>query len=559
MALPESKSDYSGSKCKRFTILPNNRVGKGYRMYKSHIVLATPAPITNATSEENLGLGYIAAYCQAHGVEVTIIDGWMENLTEEKLVARIIDCGELLLVGFSCYHLNMDIVCRIVELLHKKGFSAPLIAGGFGPTFSPEEFLNSGFDVVSLCEGEETIYKLCQYYNNEITLEEISGICYMKKDGSMQTNQPKHIADIDMLPFPSRDTMHYALKGKTPVDILSSRGCTGNCTFCSVIAFWKKSEGKRYRSRNIISIVDEMERLVEQGAVFLKFVDDSFVDGKRDTQWCREFAQEIKKRGLDIRYRVMMRANAVNAEILEALCQSGLVSIQLGIENFAPSALRRMGKSADLDQNLTAMETVAAFRKRYNLYLQIGFILFDYGTTFDEVEVNFMYLKKYSWAVTRGFTEMYAAADTMYTQNLVAMNAAIPASYGNYNYTIRDEKVRKVYDALKVWHINYLYLYDKTIDPMTKPKALTEEGFHQFHVFYMCIKEVELAYFENVLNLVKASADEQELQTYTATAIEESKDWIEKMNAALDKIYLSQNIWYSAATNPFLTDSKGVK
>ena len=429
-------------------------------MSNLHIVLATPTPITSATSEENLGIGYIAAYCRSKGVQVTIIDGWMENLTEEEIAKRIIDCGDILFAGFSCYHLNMNIAFRIVETLRKNGYSAPLIAGGFGPTFSPKDFILGGFDIVVLCEGEETVYSLCKYYHkNEIELHDIPGICFKSTDGTIVSNNPKIIADVDALPFPSRDTMHLALEGKTPVDVLSSRGCTGNCAFCSVVAFWKKGNGNKYRSRSITDIVDELEELVAKGAEFIKFVDDSFIDCSRDISWCQEFSEAIIKRNLKIRYRIMMRVNSVNKELLEHLCKSGMISMQLGIENFSPTALRRMGKSVGPDRNIEAMETVLELQKKYTLFLQIGFILFDHATTLDELEINYEYLKKYSWAVNRGFTEMYAACDTIYSNQLNETQEAIPAAYGNFSYEIRDPKVRQVYNALKAWHVNYLALY----------------------------------------------------------------------------------------------------
>ncbi|MGY3424642.1 radical SAM superfamily enzyme YgiQ (UPF0313 family) [Bradyrhizobium sp. F1.13.4] len=37
-----------------------------------------------------------------------------------------------------------------MQLLRQRGLQTPTIAGGYGPTFHPDEFLNAGFDVVVL-------------------------------------------------------------------------------------------------------------------------------------------------------------------------------------------------------------------------------------------------------------------------------------------------------------------------------------------------------------------------------------------------------------------------
>lgn len=52
-------------------------------------MLATPAPVTHRTAEENLGLGYLAAMLRHAGFSVQIIDGWLSNLTTQQVAAEI--------------------------------------------------------------------------------------------------------------------------------------------------------------------------------------------------------------------------------------------------------------------------------------------------------------------------------------------------------------------------------------------------------------------------------------------------------------------------------------
>ena len=210
-------------------------------MKKNVVAFVTAAPISNRTTEENLGIGYLAAYCEKYGFQSVIIDGWIENLAAEEIVARILALSDLLFVGFSCYQLNKATTKEVIDLLKESGLNVPNVAGGYGPTFYPEEFLEIGVDVISLSEGEHSILGLCHYFQTgEGTLDQISGVAFMQ-DGVLVKTKPVLVENLDELPFPLRTTIDYVIQSKTPVNILTSRGCKANCTFCSVSAFWRMS------------------------------------------------------------------------------------------------------------------------------------------------------------------------------------------------------------------------------------------------------------------------------------------------------------------------------
>lgn len=526
-------------------------------MKEKYIILATPSPITNATSEENLGVEYIVANCRAHGYEVDFIDGWLLGYTPEKMVEVIMNKPKKpLFVAFSCYLLNKAIVCNIVEMLKEKNYDVPFVAGGYGPTFTPEDFLNSGFDYITICEGEVSTVKLADYlYYGDEKIENIAGIGYHAENGELKINNAEGIENLDDLPFPSREYLDITMKEHTAVNMSSSRGCIANCVFCSVSTFWRLGKGKKYRSRSAQNVVDEIEELYKQGVEFIKFVDDSFIEDTRDEKWCKDFADELIRRNIKIRFRVSMRVNGVTEGVIKHLCRAGLKCLQLGVENFSEKPLRRIGKLASVEDNIAALDIIKKYKDKYKICLQMGFILFDYESTLDEIEENINALEKYSWAITRGFTEMYASMNTPYATKLLKMNVAKPVAFGNYSYVVRDPKAKQMYDALKAWHVHYLSLYDKAIDPMTKPKALSNEGFDIFEEFYKGIKQVEIKYFKDVLNLVKNNATQEEIDNYVKNSIENSNEWIQKETEELNEIYRKQDIWYKAASNPFINNS----
>ena len=123
------------------------------------IILATPAPISHRTAEENLGLGYLSAVLRNKGYNVKILDAWLNGWSTEELAVKILSEETPLFVGISAYQSNIDQAVKTLNAV-KKVKDTKFVAGGFGPTFSPDLFLDSGFDYVIRGEGENAIFQL---------------------------------------------------------------------------------------------------------------------------------------------------------------------------------------------------------------------------------------------------------------------------------------------------------------------------------------------------------------------------------------------------------------
>ena len=519
-------------------------------MQKPLVILVTTATGSNKTAEENLGLTYLSSVCRENDIDVTIIDGWLEGLTSQEITRRILLERKPIFVGFSCNILNGSTAIKVVQALKSTGYSTPFVAGGFAPTFNPKKFLESGFDFVAMAESEGMIINLCKYLvNGTPDITEIDGLCYRDKQLDFHFNKPTYIHDLDKLPFPSRDTMQYAIKEKTPVNMITSRGCMSNCLFCSVNAFWKLGDVPKWRGRTIKNIVDEMEELYNKGARHVKFVDDSFIEPPREEEWCNNFADEIQNRGLDLRLRITLRADRVTDGIVDALSRAGCNLYACGIENFSDTALKRMGKGADSNQNREALDIF----KRHNVYVQTGFILFDYGTTLPELKENYEMMDKYSWTICRGvFSEMFAANGTLYTE-LLHKKGLIKgdAHLGNYSYEIEDVKVQMVYKALKEWHISHMKMYNMVIEPINKPKVLSDGGLGNFYDLYLDIRKRDLDFMGKIITLVEKDVNQKYLDDFVIQSIDSSSAWFKNQGNSVEKLFSSEHISYMAEDDPF--------
>ena len=260
-------------------------------MKNNKIFLVTLSPKTHRTSEENLGIEYLKSSLIKQKYSVEIIDAWLNELDVNTVYNKIINDEEnILFVGISSYMSNTQPTVDLIQKLKNKNPHIKIACGGFGPTFYSNDYLKAGSDYVLRGEGEESICELAKCIENDIEPTFVKNVGYMK-DGRIILNEMRCLQnDLDSLPFPSRDTMDVVLSKKSTVNMVTARGCSGNCEFCSVISFFRLSDGKVWRTRSIKNIVDEIEMLYRQGVTYIKMVDDSFVDGIRDEKWCKQFA-----------------------------------------------------------------------------------------------------------------------------------------------------------------------------------------------------------------------------------------------------------------------------
>lgn len=517
------------------------------------IILTTLSPDTHRTSEENLGLSYLTAILRKNGYNVEIIDGWLAGLKDEEVLTRIIEKEDTAIVGVSCYMSNNDKSIELAKKIRSIKPNIKLICGGFGPSFNSQRFVENGiFDIAMIGEGEKTIVEVCDYFigigNKKI--ENIKGIVYESNGMVIKSPKRELISNLDVLPFPARDTMKMAKDRKSTVNILTARGCMGNCLFCSVNAFNKLSIGKKWRGRSVDNIVDELEQLQSMGVKYIKVIDDSFLEDERNEEWAKEFRDKIKERGIQVSLRGSLKADQVEDKKIEYLKEAGFHSFACGIENGSNTALRRMNKSASLEDNKRALDIL----KKHQIYVQAGFILFDDNTTFEELKENYEFLREYDWIITKGiFSEMFAANGTLYTEKLKKEDKIVKSDiYDNNKYDIVDPKVRLTYNALKRWHKSHMKLYDMIIDPISSPKAIDSDGEKSFYDLYYQLKLKDLDFMKMVLDNVEKGITEEELDDKVMAQIGSNSDFYSSINRSGHALCEKYDLNYDGKENPFI-------
>lgn len=348
------------------------------------------------SASEYLGLEYIAAFLRQHGYKVLMLNCNL-NMTAQK-AAEIAIKEKPKIIGISVPTMpNLPGTFELVKNLRTSGYNGHICLGGHFATFSCKDILVTMQEVNTIVrgEGELTFFELLQTIESGEPLTEVKGIAFRKGKEIIINQTRELIKDIDNLPFPSRDMLKEIIDNSPALAraaIASGRGCYGKCTFCSVRAFYELSTGPKIRLRSPKNIVAEIEYLTttfKTPAIF--FIDDNFIGpGKVGKRRATEIAEEILKRGLDIKFTLYCRANDIEESLFKLLKRAGLVRVFVGIESGMQTVLDRYNKGTTVEQNVNAINII----KRLGIAWDIGFILYDPDTTFEELKENIRFIRE---------------------------------------------------------------------------------------------------------------------------------------------------------------------
>jgi len=508
-------------------------------MKERSVALVTTPSTSNRTPEECLGLEYLAAENRKDGHRVTYIDGWLSRLHNDQL------CDEILkskpeVVGLSPTMDSIEMVKGLARSLRERGFGGQIVLGGVYASFEANSILlagNDGIDGVITGEADEAFGQFLV----EKDLRGIPGAVFNQEGEVVLVPRQKVSDNLDTLPLPIRESMSLVRQNKTPSHIMGSRGCYGNCSFCSVACFQQFSSDKRWRGRNPQSIVTEVKHVANSGETMIKFVDDNFFGGANKTREL-EIAKLIQEANIDIRFRVSLRVNDVSEEVISELKKAGLFAVSLGVESFVPRKLKDYKKGTSLEKNLRALEIL----NQHGVLVQMGHIMFDPYTTIEEIEEELHYLDLTSWAVTKGIcTQLFAAEGTAITERIKNEVGCYTKQGTNYLYEIRDPKAKTFYEMLKPWARFVSPLYDRVIDPVSAPKNIPEEGHRQFASLCQQLKKVDIAVAQAALIQIKEGRSIEVADTAKKFYGAE----LRRIEREVDELYTRYGLNFDASTN----------
>jgi tryptophan 2-C-methyltransferase len=287
-------------------------------------------------------------------------------------------------VYFSSKHSFLDAAREVVRSL-RKYCPAPITMGGVGFSIMPEQIMSyCGADFGIVCEGEVSFPQLLTCLSKGQPYQDVSGLVYRTPNGIRRN--PVTFANLAEVGAHGRhlvDNKKYFVKGGLAA-VETKRGCTRPCIYCVEPLV----KGRKIRLRDPRHIVDEIEKLADQGVYAIHINDSEFnLDVNHAIAFCNELI--LRK----INDRVEWYAYGMPSPFPEVLVshmkKAGCKGMNFGTDSASDKMLRILMRTFR-PKHIMECVTLA---KRYGLRHIIEILFGAPGETAETIEETIDFLK----------------------------------------------------------------------------------------------------------------------------------------------------------------------
>lgn len=423
----------------------------------SGVRLSSPTFLAGA---EHLGLGSIAAYLRSLGHHITILNFQIEGSLVPLADAADYSIDRILsydpdVIGMSITGSTIAQALRIAIGIKDKKPDLHICWGSHQASSCAYDILESEscVDTIVVGDGEIPMQHLLEIIANGGDFSQVPGLWY-RENGSIRMTSAPPEPPLDTLPQPARDTLEYLLERNIFIKdarISTSRGCPFKCSFC---VYPSLGYLKRWRARNPSDIIEEIKFLTTSyGITHFWFSDDNFLlPNRKSRQRVEKLADKLIEEDMGITYRVLMRADAVEGQgkLIAKLARSGLTCVYMGIESGSPRRLKYLEKNTGPNVYRRAIKLV----RDNGIGLQIGFIMFDPMTSWDDLkeDARFLHDIQEMYLYTNYCQVLLTYPGTPLTARLVD-NGLLPKGFnyksGYRDYIYEDERIGELADIIE--------------------------------------------------------------------------------------------------------------
>ena len=267
--------------------------------------------------------------------------------TVSETVTRLVRETDPDIVGMSVMTFQRRSAERLMHLVRSLKPGVKIVVGGYDPSLDTAAYLNMPVDFVVRGEGEVTFRELTRALEGQGSMHFISGLSH--KDGDKWIHNPQrapHRLEDNEIRLPNRDARvlkGYTLLGR-PVDVIeTSRGCTFDCSFCSII----EMRGRNFFTYSFDRVLDDIRDAYNHGARTMFLVDDNITLNIHRFEGLCNAIIDAGLNKIDYFVQGMTSAIANHGETLAPLMRkAGFRYVFLGIENILESDLVFLQASA---------------------------------------------------------------------------------------------------------------------------------------------------------------------------------------------------------------------
>ena len=352
----------------------------------------------------NGALASLAANVDAHH-RVAVADLILARSAVRATVEKLVADHAPDVVGLSVMTFQRKTALQIARLVRMIRPSARIVVGGYDPSLAPDAYESSpDVDFIVRGEGEHTLRELLRALEGGDFrhLSPIGGLSY--RDGARIVRNPARAVialATEKLRLPNRRSRvlsGYTLLGRQIDVVETSRGCTFDCSFCSII----EMRGRNFHPYAIDRVIADISDARANGAKSLFLVDDNItLDIRRFAALC----EAIIDAGFDDTEYFVQAMTAPLAQhgatLAPLMRRAGFRYVFLGIENILEddlAFLKARAKNARREHGRTvgnaSIEAIEHLH-RNGMYVVGGLIVGNPDDTREAIETNLAFARQY--------------------------------------------------------------------------------------------------------------------------------------------------------------------
>jgi radical SAM superfamily enzyme YgiQ (UPF0313 family) len=148
-------------------------------------------------------------------------------------------------------------------------------------------------------------------------------------------------------------------------NIQTKRGCPFSCIYCT----YPLLEGKKVRLRKTEEVVDEIQRLVEEGVDYIYFVDDIF---NYPPSFAEALCREMVRRKVKVKWSAFVNPSFLNETLLQWMKEAGCRGVEFGTDSGSPRMLENYKKSFTQEDIIRSSKLCSALQINHCHYILFG-------------------------------------------------------------------------------------------------------------------------------------------------------------------------------------------